>query len=184
MNRINLLTLIVLSHSLLLEGCGKLEETKKKFESGLQLPILPVGSGTTTPASTYSPGSFFKVLKEVDTAKDTRVIELQLLSSGQFHMTHTSFPGGNLTQGYVQKKSGSYQESNGRIDLTVTYDSCGLKGSTRVSLTGDKKDIVYINYGGNNLKFYSHLKYVLPSEIAGSITGVIEDVGCKKFKAF
>ena len=179
-----LLSLIFLFHGLLLGGCGKIEETKKKFESGLQLPLAPVGSGATTTQAIFSPGSFFKVLKEVDTAKDTRVIEIQLLSSGQFLMTHTSFPGGNLTQGSVQKKSGFYQEASGRIDLTINYDSCGLKATTSVSFSGDKKDIVYINYGGNHLKFYSYLKYVLPSDIAGSMSGVIEDVGCKKFKAF
>lgn len=161
-----------------------MEEAKKKFESGLQFPITPVGSGVSTTQMVFSPGSFFKVLKEVDTAKDTRVIEIQLLSSGQFVMTHTSFPGGNLAQGYVQKKSGTYSEASSKIVLTVTYDSCGMKGTTSVDFSGDKKDIVYINYGGNNLKFYSYLKYVLPSDIAGSMTEVIEDLGCKKFKAF
>ena len=166
---------------LFIHSCGKIEEVKKKLADTSLNPVEEPFSGGTNSAS-FTPGSYFKVLEKVGTTQDTRVIEIQYLSDGRFLFVQTNFSSGTMSAGgFFQKKIGTYKEDKGMMVHTVTYDSCQNLSPQVVYFSGDRKDTVNVVISGTSQKFYSYMKYMLPSSVATYMDQVSEDLGCKKF---
>ena len=144
------------------------------------VPVNPIPGTTYIP---FSPGSYFKVIKEVGSNKDTRVIEFQYLSSGKFILTQTSFMGGNLTRGYFHKKIGTYSEKLGSFTHDISYDSCNDLSRILTFASGNRNTAININWKGSLITFYSYATRTLPSDISSNIIDAVEDVGCKVFKS-
>lgn len=180
-------TLSFLILAMALYGCGKM---KNPIDSvALDPQQLPyVGAiPTTFPILTstnpsFTPGSYFKIIKEVGNAKDTRVLEFQYLSSGKFIFTQTNFPGGNLSTSSFHKKTGTFKEEMGKITHYVTYDTCGDLKPVTTYVSGSRLNMITANLNGNSLSFYSYLTWSLPADISARITESVEDLGCTSFK--
>lgn len=133
-------------------------------------------------SSTFTPGSYFKVIKEVGPNKDTRVFEFQYLSDKRFILTQTSFLGGDLTKAFFHKKTGTYTESMGSIAYNSAYDTCGNLKPQSTYFSGNRQNVVSVNWNGNNRTFYSYYLWTLPSDISSHIVDAVEDIGCKAFQ--
>lgn len=179
-------TFFLLAALLAITGCGNPGVGTKDSSlspgipaTGTPTPFTPNPFGASAP---YSPGSYFKVIKEVGNAKDTRVIEFQYLSSGKFIVTQTSFMAGDLTKAYYQKKVGTYTEQLGNFTHLPNYDSCNDLARVSTYVSGHRSTSVNINWKGNSSVFYSYATNTLPSDISFNIIDAIEDVGCKIFQ--
>ncbi len=156
-------------------GMNKLGESL----NGSPSPIIQPGTSVST---IFTPGSYFKVMKEVGSNKDTRVYEFQFLSDKRFILTQTSFMGGDLTKVFSHKKTGTYTESKGFINYASTYDTCGdLKGQSTY-LSGDRNNVITVVWNGSTSRFYSYYFWTLPSDISSHIVDAVEDVGCTVFQ--
>lgn len=162
-------------------GCGKLKESLNNMAKNPLSPASGVQPGAVNSAS-FTPGSYFKVVKEVGSAKDTRVHEFQYLSSGKFIYTQTSFPGGNLSTSTFHKKTGTFKEISGTISHVTTYDSCNVRTPHVIAISGDRNNVVTVYWGGNTLKLTSYASWSLPADISAKIPDSTEDVGCVVFK--
>ena len=168
-----------------LVGCGKMKSPSESFSALPQLPYLgaiPTSIPIPSTNPNFTPGSYFKIIKEVGSAKDTRVLEFQYLSSGKFIFTQTNFRGGDVLQSSFHKKSGTFREATGTITHMVTYDSCNDLKPVTTYVTGDRSNMINANLNGNSLSFYSYLIWGLPADISRHITEAVEDVGCNIFK--
>ena len=158
--------------------------TKNIGESitGLPAPATQPGVTGLPVVLPYTPGSYFKVLKEVGSAKDTRVLEFQFLSDKRFILTQTSFSGGDLTKVFFHKKTGTYSESSGTISYAITSDTCGNLKFQTTYFSGDRNNVVSVMWNGNSSRFYSYSTWTLPSDISSHIVDAVEDFGCKVFQ--
>ncbi len=162
------------------QSCGKLADIKKSASD-------PSGLGSTnnvtpTTSSSFTPGSYFLELKDVGSSSDMGIYEFQFLSNKTFIMTVTNFAGGTISDGFYHKKTGTYTEASGVINLVVQSDSCNDLSPMRVVVTGDKKTMVTAVVNGKTMKLYSYATYFLPSNISSQLPLALEDIGCKKFQ--
>ncbi|MFL5784859.1 MAG: hypothetical protein ACJ76H_09640 [Bacteriovoracaceae bacterium] len=163
-------------------GCGKMEKAIQGLSSFT--PSAPALTPAVTGAPLMiAPGSFFKVTTDVGDKKDTRVYEIQYLSSGKFIVTVTSFPGGNLSSSYFHKKTGTYKEESYSVAHYPESDTCGnVAPFSVVKMGGNKAETITLLINSMNVLFYSYLNYALPADVSSHIPDAVEDVGCVKFK--
>lgn len=161
---------------LILSGCG---EVGKKLG---QKSSSPSDGESLVKSSTFTPGSYFKVMKEVGDDKDTRVYEFQYISNNRFIWTVTNFAGGNMSAPYFHKKTGTYTESNGVINHNVLTDTCNNLTPEVVSIFGDRAAKVTVNLRGSSHQLHSYANYFLPPDISYAIPDAVEDIGCSRFK--
>lgn len=171
---------------MIISGCGQVSDVKS-ITSLATNGAAGLGDQSSSSAAVtggaYTPGSYFKVLKDVGTNNDTRVYEFQYLNDGTFTMKQTSFPGGNLSSGYFHLKTGKYTEDkSGNITHSpITYDTCNDLSSSVASATGNPKDVISVTWKGSTLSLYSYLTYMLPNDINSQMGVAVEDIGCSKF---
>lgn len=165
----------------MLAGCGKVKDSINNMTNNPLSPasgVLPVAGNSTS----FTPGSYFKVVKEVGSSKDTRVYEFQYLSSGKFIYTQTSFPGGNLSTSTFHKKTGTYKEQSGVISHLTSYDTCNDLSPNVAAISGDRNNVITVFWKGNTLKLNSYSNWSLPADISATIPDSTEDLGCQVFK--
>jgi hypothetical protein len=161
-------------------SCGEMEKAAKGLSS--QSPASPA-IGVPASQTAFTPGSYFKVTKDVGDNDDTRVYEIQYLSSGRFIMTYFSFPGGKLAPPYFHRKTGLFKEEGVTISHVPDSDTCGkLTAFNIVKLQGTKDNSITVYVDGVQVFLHSYLNYFLPPEFSPYIPDAIEDVGCVKFK--
>lgn len=161
---------------LILSGCG---EVGKKL--GQKANTTPEGDNLVK-STTFTPGSYFKVMKEVGDNKDTRVYEFQYISNSRFIWTVTNFSGGSMTAPYFHKKTGTYTESNGVITHKVLTDTCNDLTPDIVSIFGDRAGKVTVSLRGSSHVLFSYANFFLPPDISYAIPDAVEDVGCSRFE--
>ncbi len=162
-------------------SCGKVKDSLNNMVKNPLSPpsgVIP-GAGNR---NSFTPGSYFKVVKEVGNSKDTRVYEFQYLSSGKFIYTQTSFPGGNLSTSTFHKKTGTYKEISGTISHQATYDTCKDLSPNVAGISGDRNNVITVYWRGNALKLNSYSNWSLPADISAKIPDSTEDIGCLVFK--
>jgi len=165
-----------------LTSCGKLEEAKKTVADFSNSLIPQIPSTSATYQGPYTPGSYFLILKDYGPTKDTRIFDFQYLADKSFLLKQINFPGGNLTNGSYQKKTGTIvEDKNGVIAHTVTYDSCNNKAPTSIALSGNPKDKVNAAWNGLRFSLFSYTKWMIPTDISSKLDTIPEDIGCKNF---
>lgn len=165
---------------LILVSCGKVKDSLENMTNNLS-PASGVLPGTVNSTS-FTPGSYFKVLKDVGNSKDTRVHEFQYLSSGKFIYTQTSFSAGNLSSSTFHKRTGTFKEISGIISHITTHDTCKNLSPQVITISGDRNSVVTVFLNGNTLKLNSYSNFTLPADISAKIPDSIEDIGCVTFK--
>ncbi len=173
---------------ILISACGKLEEFKKSvgtlspFDSSFNNISQP-GSSALSSSSTFTPASYFAVVTNSGTNKDTLVYEFQYLSGQKFLIRKTVFLQGKAENGYFHKKTGTFTESSGVVKHVVEYDSCSDLGPMEFKLAGDKQGAIKLTYNSITYPLYSQSGYAFSSTVAQAMAGIVEDVGCKIFPA-
>lgn len=182
-----LLFLIVIT--LLIQGCGGPKSSSSLLKP---LPFNPFSSYVTPPpaisvqpASELVPGSYFKIVTDVGTNKDTHVVEIQYLSGNRFIASETFFPGGDLSQiPYFHRRTGSYSiEVSNKVTHRPTTDSCNKLAIFYTYMSGIKTQSINVTWNDNTVNFYSYGSWNLPSDIASAIVSAVEDTGCVKFNS-
>lgn len=177
-NSFHLLVVILLAAS-----CGVVKDTKKvvsavtddKKSNASSLP--PLASN-----GPYTPGSYFKLLKEVDSGKDTRFYEFKYKTDKTFLIMQRSFTGGDLSANYYHKTTGTYTEVGGVITHTILTDTCNDMNSFAASVTGSADDIIRVVAKGATTDFYSAITWSVPQNISAALVTEYEDTGCTRFK--
>ncbi len=172
----------IIALSFLIVACGGNPGGMKKLGESLSGSPSPITQPGPTVSLTFTPGSYFKVMKDYGSNKDIRVFEFQFLSDQRFILTQTSFLGGDLTKVYFHKKTGTYAESLGRISYATSFDTCGDLKNQSTYFSGDRNNFVTIVWNGNSSRLYSYYLWTLPSDISSHIVDAVEDIGCKAFQ--
>ncbi len=175
----------------LIASCGQIKDAKKIAAVVSNDPAKTSQNSGTSAVDTsnipnvgpYTPGSYFKILTEVDSAKDTRLYQFHYFGDGTFKIEQKSFPAGKMESGFFHLSKGTYKEDkdSGTIVHTVTSDSCDDLSERVVTITGDAGDLIKVTSKGQTLQLYSALSWSLPKSFSSSMGPVTEDLGCKKF---
>jgi hypothetical protein len=163
-------------------SCGQINDVKKIADiasSGSQSNQAPAPLTNYGP---YTPGAYFKILKDVGSTNDIRLYEFSYKYDGTFESTQKSFAGGNMAEGYFHKTTGTFKEdSSGMITHTIQTDTCNDLTMSTASVSGDARDVVRVISKGTTIELYSALSWTIPKSFTDSIGTMTEDIGCKKF---
>lgn len=168
---------------ILISSCGVIKDTKKVVDVVSDKKTNAATSAPPLPSKgPYTPGSYFKLLKEVDSGKDTRFYEFKYKTDGTFLIMQRSFAGGNLSENYYHKTTGTFTEASGIITHTILTDTCNDMNSFVASVTGSSDDIIRVVAKGATTDFYSTISWKVPQNISQALANEFEDTGCSRFK--